>query len=104
MIFEHKIDPVALEIFNISIYWYSLSYFFGFLLGIQYIKYLIKRTSVDIKSDQIDDFFVWSVIGVIVGGRLGYVIFYNLEYFLLNPNEILMVWKGGMSFHGGLSG
>ena len=104
MIFEHKIDPVALEIFNISIYWYSLSYFFGFLLGIQYIKYLIKRTSIDINSNQIDDFFVWSVIGVIVGGRLGYVIFYNLEYFLLNPNEILMVWKGGMSFHGGLIG
>ena len=104
MIFIHNIDPVALRIFNINIYWYSLSYFFGFLLSIQYIKYLIKKTNVNIRINQVDDFFAWSVIGVIVGGRLGYVVFYNLGYYLINLNEILMVWKGGMSFHGGLIG
>ncbi len=104
MIFEHSIDPIAFKILNINIYWYSLSYFFGFLLGIQYVKYLVVKTNANISPNIVDNFFVWSVIGVIAGGRLGYVIFYNAGYYLLNPTEILMVWKGGMSFHGGLIG
>ncbi len=104
MIFEHNIDPVAIKIFDINIYWYSLSYFFGFIFGIQYVKHLISKTNVNINSNHVDDFFVWSVIGVIVGGRLGYVFFYNSGYYLLYPIEILMVWRGGMSFHGGLIG
>ena len=100
--FINNFDPVAIQIFSIEIRWYSLAYIFGILLGWLYCKkILIKDKNI---SKLFDDLISYLIIGIILGGRLGYVIFYNLEYFLSNPIEILMIWQGGMSFHGGLLG
>ena len=100
--FINNFNPVAFEILSLEIRWYSLSYIIGIILGWTYCK---KRL---IKDQQIfilfDDFITYLIIGVILGGRLGYGLFYNLKYYLDNPLEILMVWNGGMSFHGGLIG
>ena len=100
--FINNFDPVAIQIFSIEIRWYSLAYIFGILIGWLYCKkILIKDKNI---SKLFDDLIAYLIIGIILGGRLGYVIFYNLEYFLSNPIEILMIWHGGMSFHGGLLG
>ena len=100
--FINDFDPVAIQIFSIEIRWYSLAYIFGILIGWLYCKkILIKDKNI---SKLFDDLISYLIIGIILGGRLGYVIFYNLEYFLSNPIEILMIWHGGMSFHGGLLG
>ena len=100
--FINNFDPVAFEILSLEIRWYSLAYIFGIILGWSYCKKNL------IKDQQIlglfDDFITYLIIGVILGGRLGYVLFYNFEYFFYNPIEILFVWNGGMSFHGGLIG
>ena len=100
--FINNFDPVALQILSLEIRWYSLAYIFGIILGWVYCK---KRLIKDphIKA-LFDDFITYLIIGVILGGRLGYALFYNLKYYLENPSEILMVWNGGMSFHGGLIG
>ena len=100
----HDLDPIALEIFGIRIYWYSLAYFFGFLFSISYSKFLIKKKNSVFVASDIDDFVTWAVIGVIIGGRIGYVLFYNLDYYFNNFSEILKIWQGGMSFHGGMTG
>ena len=99
--FINNFDPVAIEIFSLKIRWYSLAYIIGILIG----WYLAKKffTSRDIK-DKFDDYITYVVIGLILGGRLGYVLFYNLEYYLNNIFDILKIWQGGMSFHGGLIG
>ena len=100
--FINNLDPVAIQIFSIEIRWYSLAYIFGILIGWLYCKkILIKDKNI---SKLFDDLISYLIIGIILGGRLGYVIFYNLEYFSSNPIEILMIWQGGMSFHGGLLG
>ena len=100
----HDLDPIAFEIFSIRIYWYSLAYFFGFLFSISYSKFLIKKKNSVFVASDIDDFVTWAVIGVIIGGRIGYVLFYNLDYYFKNFSEILKIWQGGMSFHGGMTG
>ena len=100
--FINNFEPVAIQIFSLEIRWYSLAYIFGILIGWLYCKkILIKDKNI---SKLFDDLISYLIIGIILGGRLGYVIFYNLEYFLSNPIEILMIWHGGMSFHGGLLG
>ena len=100
--FINNFDPVALQILSLEIRWYSLAYIFGIILGWVYCKKkLIKDSHI---KDLFDDFITYLIIGVILGGRLGYALFYNLKYYLENPSEILMVWNGGMSFHGGLIG
>lgn len=104
MIYVHNLNPVALDLFNLKIYWYSLAYFFGFIISIHYAKYIIRKNDFSFKLSLIDDFLVWAVIGVILGGRLGYVLFYNFSYYLDNTSEIYKIWNGGMSFHGGLLG
>jgi len=104
MTYIHDLNPVAFQFFFIKVYWYSLAYVFGFLISISYSKYLIKVSNYSIENRNIDDFFGWAVIGVIVGGRLGYVFFYNINFFIIHPIEIFKIWKGGMSFHGGMIG
>ena len=100
--FTNNFDPVAFEIFSLEIRWYSLAYILGISLGWLYCK---KKLIKDQKTLNIfDDYITYIIIGIILGGRIGYAIFYNLEYYLENPIEILMVWNGGMSFHGGLIG
>ena len=100
--FINNFEPVAIQIFSLEIRWYSLSYIFGILFAWIYCKkILIKDKSI---SKLFDDLISYLIIGIILGGRLGYVIFYNIKYYLSNPIEILMIWQGGMSFHGGLLG
>ena len=100
--FINNFDPVAFEFLTFEIRWYSLSYIAGIILAWIYIKkFILKETEY---SKYIDDLISYVIIGVIIGGRLGYVIFYNLEYYISNPLEILMIWTGGMSFHGGVLG
>ena len=105
MIFVHPLtDPVILSLGFLQIRWYSLAYVLGFLIGLYLIKKINNKFSSPLKVKLIDGFFIWSVIGVIVGGRLGYVFFYQTIYTINNPISILFIWKGGMSFHGGLLG
>jgi len=100
--FINNFDPVAFQIFSFGIRWYSLAYVFGIIFGWAYCK---KKLIKDQKLlNLFDDLITYLIIGIIVGGRLGYVLFYNLEYYLKNFSEILMIWNGGMSFHGGLIG
>ena len=100
--FINNFDPVAFEFLTFEIRWYSLSYIAGIILAWIYIKkFILKETEY---SKYIDDLISYVIIGVIIGGRLGYVIFYNFEYYFSNPLEILMIWTGGMSFHGGVLG
>ena len=100
-----NINPVALEIGPLVVRWYSLAYLAGFLLGWQYCMRLAKL-DLKIRPDDkdIDDFLPWAVLGVILGGRLGYVLFYNPSYYIGHPEDILKLWHGGMSFHGGALG
>jgi phosphatidylglycerol---prolipoprotein diacylglyceryl transferase len=100
--FINNFDPVAFEILSLEIRWYSLSYIIGIILGWAYCKKKIIKDQYILAL--FDDFITYLIIGLIIGGRLGYVLFYNLKYYLENPFEILMVWNGGMSFHGGLIG
>ncbi len=100
--FINNFDPIAFQILSFEIRWYSLAYIMGIVLGWLYCKKkLIKDQHI---LNLFDDFITYLIIGIILGGRLGYALFYNLKYYLENPVEILMVWNGGMSFHGGLIG
>jgi phosphatidylglycerol:prolipoprotein diacylglycerol transferase len=100
--FINNFDPVAFYFFSLEIRWYSLAYIFGITLGWIYAKkYLINDKLI---LNIFDDLITYLIIGIILGGRLGYIIFYNFEYYLNNLTEIFMLWKGGMSFHGGLAG
>ena len=98
------IDPVLIEIGPFAIRWYALAYIAGLLLGWRYIVGLSAQLPGGPDAPAIDDLIVWLTLGIILGGRLGYVLFYKPEYYLANPLEIVQVWRGGMSFHGGLLG
>jgi len=100
--FINNFDPVALEIFSLEIRWYSLSYIAGILIG----WLLAKNLLINDKNlkDQFDDYLTYLIIGIILGGRIGYILFYNLNYYLENILDIFKIWQGGMSFHGGLIG
>ena len=100
--FVNNFDPVAVQFFSFEIRWYSLAYIFGILFGWIYCKKILIENKNT--SKLFDDLISYLIIGIILGGRLGYVIFYNFEYYLNNLFEIIMVWQGGMSFHGGLLG
>ncbi len=100
--FINNFDPVAFNIFSLEIRWYSLSYIFGIFFGWYYCKKkLIKNENY---QKLFDDYIFYLIIAIILGGRLGYVFIYNLNYYFNNPIEILMIWKGGMSFHGAVVG
>jgi len=104
MIYEHNLNPVAIEFFSLKIHWYSLAYVFGFIFCNYYSKFLIKKKILNLKLEIIDDLITWLIIAILVGGRLGYVIFYNFDFYFKNPVEIFKIWQGGMSFHGALLG
>ncbi len=97
-------DPIALQLGPLAIRWYALAYITGLLGGWWYMQTLSRRPPHVISAEAIGDFVTWAIIGVIVGGRLGYVLFYQPAYFAAHPGEIFAVWQGGMSFHGGLLG
>ncbi len=100
------IDPVALAIGPLQIRWYALAYLGGFLLGWSHALRLVRLNGEGIRPDKndIDDFIPWAIAGVILGGRIGYILFYQSAYYLENPFEIFKVWHGGMAFHGGIIG
>jgi phosphatidylglycerol---prolipoprotein diacylglyceryl transferase len=102
-------DPVAIAIGPIVIRWYALAYIFGIVLGWLYARALLKTERLwhgpaPMTLVQLDDFILWVTVGIILGGRTGYVLFYNFAFFVQHPAEILELWKGGMSFHGGFMG
>ncbi|MCL1902286.1 MAG: prolipoprotein diacylglyceryl transferase [Alphaproteobacteria bacterium] len=97
------ISPVALEILGLEIRWYALAYIISFILGYWFMRKLYMGGRLHTKKNW-DDLLAAVIIGTIIGGRLGYVLFYNLSYFLAHPLEIFAVWNGGMAFHGGLLG
>ena len=99
-----NIDPVAVAIGPFAIRWYALAYIVGIVLGWRYCVHLARRNDFPPNARDFDDFMIWAVLGVILGGRLGYVLFYKPADYFQNPAEILSVWQGGMSFHGGLLG
>ena len=100
--FINNFDPVALNFLSIKIHWYSIAYILGIIFGWIYCKKKLIKDNTILKL--FDDLLAYIIIGIIIGGRLGYVLFYNLKYYLENIPEIFMIWNGGMSFHGGLLG
>ena len=100
--FINNFDPVAFQIFSLEIKWYSLAYIAGILLGWILSKKIF--ISNDGLRDKFDDFITYIILGVIIGGRLGYIFFYNFNYYSNNVIDIFKIWQGGMSFHGGLIG
>ena len=106
--FTHDLDPVLLDIGIISIRWYSLAYIFGILIGWWYGRVIIlkKFYNIEYKLDLkfFDDLITYIIISIILGGRIGYILFYNFEFYFKNPLEIFKIWNGGMSFHGALLG
>ncbi|WP_370262477.1 prolipoprotein diacylglyceryl transferase [Limnobacter sp.] len=103
MFVHPQFDPVALAIGPLAIRWYGLMYLLGFIAFIVLARRRLHLFPA-IKMVDVDNLLTWSVIGVILGGRLGYVVFYKPAYYLSNPGEILAIWEGGMSFHGGFLG
>ena len=101
---QPSIDPVIFSFSFIDIRWYSLAYIFGLIFGLILIKRLNRIKGNLISINQLDNFFIWAVIGIIFGGRIGYVLFYQTYLFIENPFYIFEIWNGGMSFHGGLIG
>jgi phosphatidylglycerol:prolipoprotein diacylglycerol transferase len=104
-----NIDPVLIQLGPFAIRWYALAYIAGILLGWLYARAIIRNEKLwggpaPMTATDCDDFIVWVTLGVILGGRLGYVLFYNPDYFAAHPLEALQLWKGGMSFHGGFTG
>ncbi len=99
-----EIDPVALQIGPLAIRWYAIAYIVGILFAWWYAKRLSQRWSSPVSAAHLGDFVAWAIIGIILGGRLGFIAFYNLDQYLADPLQIFMIWRGGMSFHGGLLG
>jgi phosphatidylglycerol:prolipoprotein diacylglycerol transferase len=104
------IDPVIVQIGPLAIHWYGLGYVVGILFAWWYARRLVADTRLwpegvkPMRPEDIDDFLVWAAIGVVLGGRVGYILFYDLARYLANPLDIFAVWQGGMSFHGGFAG
>ena len=98
------IDPVALSFFGLDVHWYGLAYVAAFFSALWYLNHQTARYPGTLSKNQIDSLFLWGVLGVIVGGRLGYTLFYNPAYYFSHPLEIFHVWQGGMAYHGGLLG
>lgn len=98
------IDPIAIELGPFAIRWYAIAYIAGLMLGWRYVKWLVSKPPHAMRDIDVDDFLVWATLGVVLGGRLGYVLFYKPLYYLSHPAEIFMLWHGGMAFHGGALG
>ena len=106
--YTHNLDPVLLNFGFIEIRWYSLAYIFGILigwwLGKKIINHIHRYNEIKFNLKDFDELITYIIISIILGGRFGYIIFYNLEYYISNPLDIIKVWEGGMSFHGALIG
>jgi phosphatidylglycerol:prolipoprotein diacylglycerol transferase len=99
-----QFDPVLVQLGPLSIRWYALAYITGLVVGWRIVRRLVQRPPAVATPLQVDDFLTWATLGVVLGGRLGYVLFYQPGVYLAHPGMILAVWEGGMSFHGGMLG
>jgi phosphatidylglycerol:prolipoprotein diacylglycerol transferase len=99
-----QFDPDIVRLGPIAIRWYALAYITGLVLGWRLLRRLVLRTPEVASPVQVDDFLTWATLGVVLGGRLGYVLFYQPAFYLTHPGQIFAVWEGGMSFHGGMLG
>ena len=99
-----QFDPVIVQLGPLAIRWYALAYITGLVAGWRMVRRLVMRQPVVATQLQVDDFLTWATLGVVLGGRLGYVLFYQPATYLAHPGMILAVWEGGMSFHGGMLG
>ena len=99
-----NIGPILVELGPIQLSWYGLMYVFGFLISYLLIRYQMKKKDFDISKQEVENLYFYLIIGLMVGARLGYVLFYDLKMYLTEPLEIFAIWHGGMSFHGGLIG
>ncbi len=99
-----EIDPVLIELGPFAIRWYALAYIAGLVIGWQIMRRVCEQPPKLLSPVKIDDFLLWAALGVILGGRLGYVLFYKPLFYAAHPLAILTLWEGGMSFHGGLLG
>ena len=106
--YTHNLDPVLLDFGFMVIRWYSLAYIFGIILGWwlgkKIIKHILQQINLNFDIKEFDNLITYLIISIIIGGRLGYVIFYNLGFYINNPLDVIKVWQGGMSFHGALLG
>ena len=102
--YTHNIDPVALQLGPIAIHWYGIMYVVAFLGAWFFLHWCSKKGTLNLTKEQVESFLSYLTLGVIIGGRLGYVLFYDLSRYLADPLSIVAVWQGGMSFHGGLIG
>lgn len=99
-----EIDPIAIQLGPLAIRWYALAYIAGILLAWRILAQQTKAATAPFTSKQLDQLLNYSLLGIMLGGRLGYVLFYDPVYFLANPADIFKIWQGGMSFHGGFIG
>jgi phosphatidylglycerol:prolipoprotein diacylglycerol transferase len=98
------VNPIAISVGPFAVRWYALAYIVGLLIGWRYCLYLAGRAPNLVRRLDVDDFLVWATLGVVLGGRIGYVLFYNFDYYAAHPLQVFFVWHGGMSFHGGALG
>ena len=99
-----QFDPVLVQLGPLQVRWYGLMYILGFAIGYLILKFRAKETHMDVDKNTLMDFAFYLFVGVLVGGRVGYILFYNPVYFATHPAEVFALWQGGMSFHGGLIG
>jgi phosphatidylglycerol---prolipoprotein diacylglyceryl transferase len=99
-----NIDPVIFEVGPVRVGWYGLMYVFGFLASYLLVRYQMKRKEFGLSRPEVDNLYFYLILGLMIGARLGYVLFYDLKAYLADPFEIVAIWHGGMSFHGGLIG
>ena len=101
---EINLDPILVKLGPVRLSWYGLMYVLGFLASYLLVRYQMRKRDFDITKPEVENFYFYLIFGLIIGARFGYVLFYDLKTYLNNPLEILAVWHGGMSFHGGLIG
>ena len=104
MLVYPNINPIAFQLGFIKVHWYGLMYLIGFLIAWLLLQYRAKQFHLGWKKDQVTDLIFYGALGVVLGGRIGYILFYNLSYYLHHPLMMFAVWDGGMSFHGGMLG
>jgi phosphatidylglycerol:prolipoprotein diacylglycerol transferase len=104
MITYPHLNPVIFRLGPLYVKWYGLAYIISFIIGYVYIYILAKNKNISLSAKDVDTLLLYSIIGVIGGGRIGYILVYNLNYYISHPLHMMFIWEGGMSFHGGLAG
>jgi len=99
-----NIDPILINLGPFQLSWYGLMYVFGFVASYLLVRYQMKRKDFGVSKQEVEDLYFYLILGLIIGARLGYILFYDLKMYLADPLEVFAIWHGGMSFHGGLIG